>query len=354
MALTSAAQEAGSALRIALLGDGEDSARWDRYLSARTGALTDLSAWREVVREAYGIGSHFLAALQGERIVGTLGLFEISHPVFGHYLTTAVFATDGGFHFDGPAAKALLLSEARRLTKSLGADYLVIRGREGALDGFQVDEQYRTSVLDLGDGAEMVWKKLPAKTRNQVRKGQKEGFTLRIGRDQLEAFYEVFHRHMRDLGSPAHSRKFYRSVLERLGERAEVFVLRDGEQLVAGALVFTLNGTAMNYHTVALQRYNRRCPNYMLYWAMIEASCARGCRWFDMGRSRVESPNLRFKANWGAAEVPLQYNYFLGRAKRVPNLDPRNPAYRFQIAVWKKLPIWVTTRLGPRLISGLA
>lgn len=347
-------QDSGRGLRIAHLGEGEDALQWDRYVGPRTGTVTDLSVWRRVVRDAYGIRSHFLAAIAEDQIVGALGLFEIAHPIFGHYLTTAVFGNDGGFFSDSPEAQDALLAEARSLTQTIKADYLVIRSRQLALDGFLVDGQYRIAVLDLEGGAGAVWKKLPAKTRNQVRRGQKEGFSLQTGPDQLEDFYQVFHRHMRDLGSPAHSHKFYRAVLEHLGERAEFVVVRDGRELVAGALLYVHNGTVMNYHTVALQRFNRRCPNYLLYWAMIESSCARGCRWFDMGRSIADSSNLKFKANWGTEELPLHYSYLLGRAKHVPNLDPRNPAYRAQIALWRKLPLFVTKRLGPRLISGLA
>lgn len=341
-------------MQIARMEEGDDALRWDAYVRGRGATITDLFAWRRVVGEAYGIRPHFVAAMEGNRIVGTLGLFEISHPIFGHYLTTAVFGNDGGLHYDSEAARDALVAEGRRLTQVTKADFLDIRTRGVALDGFSVDGQFRTAVLNLDGGADAVWKRLPAKTRNQVRRGQKEGFTLQSGPGQLEDFYKVLHRHMRELGSPAHGRRFYRAVVEHVAERAEFLVVRDGGALVAGALMFRLDDTATNYHTVALHQYNRRCPNYMLYWAMIEASCARGCKWFDMGRSRADSSNLRFKANWGPDVLPLDYNYFLGRAKAVPNLNPGNPVYRMQIALWRKMPLFVTKHLGPRLISGLA
>ena len=73
-----------------------------------------------------------------------------------------------------------------------------------------------------------------------------------------------------------------------------------------------------------------------------------------MGRSRAESTNIKFKANWGPAILPLHYNYLLGEGAKVPNLSPANPAYRLQIGIWKRLPLFVTRRLGPRVISGLA
>ena len=199
-----------------------------------------------------------------------------------------------------------------------------------------------------------MWERaLPAKTRNQVRRGMKEGFSVATGRDQVGAFHDVFHRHMRDLGWPAHGRRFYEAVLEHLGDRAEFLVVRDGRELVAGALLFTVNGTAMNYHTVSLRRFNRRCPNYLLYWRMIEGSCERGCTRFDMGRSEAGSQNLDFKENWGPEVVTLHYGYYLRRLREIPYVDPRNPRYSLPIAVWRRLPLAVTRRLGPRLMPGL-
>jgi len=341
-------------MRITEIRGGDDAKRWDEYVGARTGTVTDLSAWREIVREVYGLKSYFLAAMDDERIIGALGLFEIRHPIFGHYLTTAVFGNDGGLYFDDAVGRDGLLAEARNVADRVNAAYLLIRTRDLELDGFRVDRSYRTAVMDLEGGADAVWKRLPAKTRNQVRRGIKEGFTVETGHDQLGAFYDVFHEHMRVLGSPGHGRRYYEAIVEHLGDRADFLVVKDGSKVVAGALLFWVNGTAMNYHTVALREYNRRCPNYLIYWRMIEASCTRGCRWFDMGRSRFDSSNLQFKENWNPQEMPLSYNYFLRKLKDVPNLDPRNPRYRMQIALWQKLPLFVTKTLGPRLISGLA
>ena len=48
---------------------------------------------------------------------------------------------------------------------------------------------------------------------------------------------------------------------------------------------------------------------------------------------------------------PLHYEYFLVKAKAVPDVNPLNPKYRFFIETWKRLPLPLTKMLGP-LISG--
>ncbi len=341
-------------MRIVHIGPGEDEVRWDAYIGPRATTITDLSAWRRVVQEAYGLRSWFLAATEGDRLVGCLGLFEVNHPVFGRYLATAAFGNDGGFHFDDETARDALLAEAKATADRRDVDYLLIRTRGAALEGFRVDDHYRTAVIDLAGGADAVWKNiLPSKTRNQIRKGMQEGFTVETGHDQIVPFYDVFHEHMRDLGSPAHSLGYYEAIVKRLGDRVEFLVVREGRALVAGAMLCEMNGTAMNLHTVALQTYNRRCPNYLLYWKMIEASCKHGCSHFDMGRSEMGGPHLAFKMNWGPEVITLRYNYYLRRLKEIPHVHPRNPRYRIAIAIWRRLPLFVSKRLGPRLMTGL-
>lgn len=341
-------------MRIIHIPAGEDEGRWDAYVGPRTTTVTDLSAWRRAVQEAYGVRSSFLAAIEGDRFVGCLGLFEVKHPFFGHYLTTAVFGNDGGLYFDNEEGRNALLAEAKAKADRLDVDYLLIRTRGLALDGFEVDRHYQTAVINLTGGADAVWKNiLGSKTRNQIRRGIKEGFSVTAGHDQVDLFYDVFHEAMRDLGSPAHGMRFYESIIKHLGDQAEFFVVRDGHKLVAGALLFWTNSVAMNLHTVTLHKYNRRCPNYLIYWKMIEASCERGCTRFDMGRSVIGSPNLAFKMNWGPEPFPLCYNYYLRKLKRVPYVDPRNSRYRIPIAIWKRLPVFLTKKIGPRFITGV-
>jgi FemAB-related protein (PEP-CTERM system-associated) len=335
--------------------DASDENRWNEYVQPRASSVTDLFAWRKILDEAYRIPAHFIAVEDSGSIIGALGLFEIKHPLFGHYLTTAAFSNDGGFYYENTLASDLLVSAAKRIAEDLNVDYLLIRTRGVELEGFAIDRHYQAAVLELGEGVDTIWeKKLRGKTRNQVRRGLKEGFTIHTGHDQVEDFFRVFHTHMRDLGSPAHGRRFYDSIVKYLGDQAQFIVVRDGKSLAAGALLFELNGTAMNHHTIALQRYNTRCPNYLLYWEMIKNSSSRGNSKFDMGRSEAEGPHIRFKKNWGTQVETLTYNYYLRGLEEMPYVDPRNPRYSLAIAAWKKLPLFVTEKIGAQMMRGLA
>lgn len=344
-------------MEIVTLDSENQSADWDEYVLSKTSVVTDLWAWRHVLREAYGISSCFLAAKSEQGVQGTLGLYEIRHPIFGHYLVTAPFGNDGGFHFDTLAAKSGLLQAARDLADRLNVSYLLIRTRDVDLTDcdFVVSRHNCTAIIDLQPGPDSIWRdRLRKKTRSAIRRSKKEPFTVSFGLHNQKAFFNVFHKHMRDLGSPAHSPKFYDAIARHFNQAAEFGVVNDGNQVVAGALLFTLNSTAMNLHTVALRKYNRRHPNYLLYWKMIERSCDRSCKQFDMGCSLEGSTLVRFKKHWGSKIIPLYYNFYFRKLKRAPVVDPTNIKYRVARSLWKRLPLFLTTMLGPHLISGLA
>ncbi len=328
--------------------------KWNHAASQLGRSVMDFYEWSKVVQEAYGIKSHMLMAEEKAAPVAFLALFEIRHPIFGHYLVTAPFGTDGGMISKSDAAIEPLSKAAASLADSLNVDYLLIRTRSTKLPGYVLESRYQTALLDLRQGEDHIWnKEIDPTTRNHIRKGMKQNFELRQGADQLPVFFDVFHQHMRDLGSPAHSYSFYESILRHFPNHTDIYVLRDGARAIAAALTFSINGIVSNLHTVALKSYNPRCPNYLIYWNMIQKAVASGAHTFDMGRSVEGGKNMAFKKQWGAKPVTLSYNYYLRRGTEVPFLDPRNAKYRLAIEAWRMTPVFLTKRIGPLLISGL-
>ena len=74
---------------------------------------------------------------------------------------------------------------------------------------------------------------------------------------------------------------------------------------------------------------------------------AAGLRWFEFGRSQWKSPTFEFKRSWGAAPVPLYYQYALGRARQVPGLDDQKHAFALAVRAWQHLPLVAARALGP-------
>ena len=72
----------------------------------------------------------------------------------------------------------------------------------------------------------------------------------------------------------------------------------------------------------------------------------QGYQYFDFGRSTQDAGTFKFKRQWGA-EPYSHYWYYLLPPGAMPGLNPDNPKYKLVIAIWKKLPVWLTKIIGP-------
>lgn len=318
-----------------------------------------LDAWSAFVRQGSNLPVYRLAAESGGVQQGLLALAHVKHPLFGRYLTTAPFASYGGYAAADTAVQTALLNEAGRLARSLGVDYTLVRhedGHEEPPQGWVQQAAYATYRVDLPARVDDLLPTFSSDHRNHVRKSLRKGFTARFGRRELlEDGYEVIARSMHELGSPYHQRSYLQSMLDNLGERVELVVVDDRDGCPAGGGVLIYDGkTANNLHANILRRYRADYAGEFLYWSILDHCCRLGLRTFDLGRSLSGSGNEVFKMKWRPARHVLAYWYALRPGAALPELNQKNPKFQLAIAIWKRLPTRLVRWLGPWLIRGLA
>jgi hypothetical protein len=165
----------------------------------------------------------------------------------------------------------------------------------------------------------------------------------------LDAFYDVLAVNMRDLGSPVHARGFFAAMFDSFGDNARVVLVRKGSTAIGGLIALAFKDTLVVPWASSLRQYFALCPNMLLYWETLAAACNEGFRRFDFGRSGRDASTYRFKRQWGAQEVPLYcYDIPIGpRAARA--LAPGDSRGAFLAALWRRLPVGLTRRVGPRV-----
>jgi FemAB-related protein (PEP-CTERM system-associated) len=199
-----------------------------------------------------------------------------------------------------------------------------------------------------------MWDGLDRKVRNQIRKAEKSGLIVERGGEALVGdFYTVFARNMRDLGTPVYSRRLFEEVLRAFPERSQIHVVRLGGVPVAAGFTYRTASMVQLPWASSIRSYNALCPNVLLYWDAIQYAQACEAPIFDMGRSTPNEGTFKFKAQWGAEPVPLHWEYQLTRPGELPNVSPANPKYQIAIALWQKLPLAVTTRVGPMIVRAI-
>lgn len=322
-------------------------------------SFSGLDSWLNLVHEMYGFNTYRFAAMENSQAHAALGMVEIKHPIFGHYLATAPFGSYGGFAYQTPEARDLLLDAARRLAEETKAEYISIRFDEGASpppDNWLQSPNYFTYLIDLPAEPETLLKTFSSDHRNHVRKSLKKGFQIRFGHlDLLDDAYEALAKSMHELGSPYHSKAYLRTMAEKLGSTLEFAVMYTAQGKIAGGGVFIYQGdTIFNLHANILRHARSTYAGEFLYWSVIERAIQKGLKTFDLGRSLAGSGNEVFKVKWSPRKQLLAYWFWLAPGHELPALNQKNPKFQLVIAIWKMLPAFVVRAMGPYLIRGLA
>ncbi|WP_116348508.1 GNAT family N-acetyltransferase [Alkalilimnicola ehrlichii] len=208
--------------------------------------------------------------------------------------------------------------------------------------------------LLLPDDPAPLWSDIGSKLRAQIKRPRREGVTVDAGgANLLAAFYSVFARNMRDLGTPVYPKRFFLRILELFPDQAFIVTVKHRGRPVAAAFLLGWQDRLEIPWASSIREYNRIGVNMLLYWEALCAAIERGYRCFDFGRSSVDSGTYRFKRQWGARPVPLYWYYWLPPGKSLPNLTPDNPKYQLAIRLWQRLPVAVTNLLGPSLVKNL-
>jgi len=201
---------------------------------------------------------------------------------------------------------------------------------------------------------EELMKAFPPKLRSQVRRGEKEDMTSKIGGiELLEDFYKVFTLNMRDLGTPVYEKRWFAEILATFPREARICVVSLHGKPLATGFVYGFRDRLEIPWASSDRTYAKFAPNMMLYGAVLRYACEQGYRWFDFGRSSKDSGTYRFKEQWGAKPVQLYWYYWLKDEGPLPEINPQNPKYQFAIKVWQRLPVSVATMVGPHIAKYL-
>jgi FemAB-related protein (PEP-CTERM system-associated) len=326
---------------------------------ARAVGLPGLDAWLSFVQKTYDFPVYRIVSEAGDEMDGWLALVRVRHFVFGDYLTTAPFASYGGFGYASTPARDALLEQARKLGRELGVHYVNVRFLSEQTvppDGWVQYPAYATYLLDLTSDLQGLISAYSSDHRNHIRKSQKKGFVIKFGHlDLLDHAYEALARSMHELGSPYHSKAYLKTMARSLGGALEFAVLYDRRGEPAGGGVFLFqDGTVTNLHANILRRFRSDYAGEYLYWSALERYSCKGLKIFDLGRSLIGSGNEAFKMKWRPRTAPLAYWYALQPGNALPELNQKNPKFQLAIRAWMRLPSPVVRRLGPALIKGLA
>lgn len=328
---------------------------WDDFVHRQPAAHgSHLSGWKKVIEESFGHTCIYLMAAESNELYGVLPLVHVCSRLFGSFLISVPFLNYGGIVAGNDAARDGLFNAARELAATHRATYVELRHETPLLENVPTKQHKVSMLLDLPEEPEKLWSGFKPKLRSQIRKPQKAGLSIRIGREEeLTHFYEVFSINMRDLGTPVYSRNFFAKILKNFPESTWICSILLHDQPVAAGFILGFRDTLEIPWASSLRRYNHLAANMLLYWSVLEFAIKKGYRRFDFGRCTPGENTFKFKAQWGARPVPLYWQYWLANGNELPELAPTNPRYQLAIKAWQKLPLFLTRLVGPAIIRNI-
>jgi FemAB-related protein (PEP-CTERM system-associated) len=344
---------AGLSVRTADLGEAQELRRIDAFVSGEAEAgLFHRPQWSLAVERGCRQRSHYLIVeTKAGDIAGVLPLNEIRSPLFGSALVSAGFGVGGGIVARTPAAAQALADHAWQLAQQLGCPTAELRGGK-APQGWEVKEGiYAGFARALPSGDEAILKAIPRKQRAEVRRALGFSLEVTVGRaaEDGAAHYRVYSESVRNLGTPVFPKFLFEAMLGAFGENADVLTVRKDGRPVASVLSFYFKGVVYPYWGGGTAEARSLRANELMYYELMRHAAGRGCTRFDFGRSKLGTGAYAFKKNWGFEPEPLTYA-MRGEGRET---NPLSPKYRLQIALWQKLPLWLSNRIGPPIACGL-
>ncbi len=311
--------------------------------------------WLRILDRGLRHKPFLLQAVRDKKLVGQLPLALVSGPIFGRFLVALPYLNSGGVTSYDQSTTDALMDCAVLMADQHKCRYLELRHEE-PIKHSALNAELTTKVhmrMPLPSDVESLRSNLKASVRNQVKKGERPGFTIEWGGvELLDDFYSVFSRKMRDLGTPVFSRKLFEAILTELPEMAELCCIRDGSKAIAVALLVHGSEVTEVPSASSLPEYNRTNANMLMYWNLLARSVERGQQVFDFGRSTKDGPTYKFKKQWGAKPHSATWQYHL-RSGSVDDMRPDSGKKKFLICMWKWLPVWLANLIGPWIVKGI-
>jgi FemAB-related protein (PEP-CTERM system-associated) len=332
-----------------------DEARWDAFVEAvPEGTFFHLCGWKAVIETAFKHRTFYLLAERAGSLTGVLPLTLVKTRLFGASLISNAFCVEGGPIGTDLASVKALEDAAVSLMQELRVPVLEFRNSAGTRSEWPSrGNLYANFRKQIDPSDDRNLKAIPRKQRAMIRKGMQNGLRSEFD-DNIDRLYCVYAESVHSLGTPVFSKRYFDLLFQTFANRSDIVTITSEGKPVASVLNFYFRDEVLPYYGGGTQHARRLAANDFMYWEVMRYACERGFRVFNFGRSKIGTGAYDFKRYWGFEPKPLVYQFCLAPGHSIPDLNPLSPKFRLFVALWKRLPLALATRLGPPIVRGLA
>jgi len=306
--------------------------------------------YKKFVEEAFGCKYRLLAVLIDDEIKTILPIVNVKSKLFGNKIISSAYIEYGGFAGNKMYVNDLIDFVDQKCCKQ--NDYFEIREGLEMFNNNLISSKlirknlYKKFVLRL-EG--QVWKGIQKSKRKAIKKSLRYVNVKELNFLDLNLFYELYCKNMRDFGSPPYSKKYFVSFYENIikKKKGKIYGAYYYGKLVSALVGFCYQKRVHILIAVSDKDYLEYRPNDAVHWIFIKWAIDNGYNWFDFGRVREGSGQFEYKKKWGCELKDLPSYFLLWKAKDIPLVDPAK--YDLMVQVWRRMPIWFTKLIGMKL-----
>lgn len=194
-----------------------------------------------------------------------------------------------------------------------------------------------TLKLDTTLSEEELLKQMKPKGRYNIRLAQKKGVIIKESKN-VAAFFKIFQETTTRNKFGGHSQEYYETMLEVLGNKAQLILAEYEDKIIAGGIFTYLNQEAIYYYGASSNQHRNVMAPYLIQWTAVKEAKKRKCKTYDFLGISPEKANKNhpwkgvtsFKKKFGGTVInyypaqeiilnPFIYNLFLA-LKKIRNL----------------------------------
>jgi FemAB-related protein (PEP-CTERM system-associated) len=322
---------------------------WDEYVLNHPKSLFyHLYGWGLAFEKVFNFKKFYLQAKIADKVCGILPLILVN-TLFGKKMISIPIGVYAGALSNEDAIEKMLIDKAIELTKELDCDYLEIRNLNKGYPDMPSKDLYVTFIRELPAKPQNCLGLLPRKARAAVREAIDKGLSYDVGIQYLDECYKIYAINQRYLGTPVVAKKWFSALVEMFKDKTNILVVKSGQRCIASVLTFFYKDTVLPFYGGCIPGFFELNPNNYMYLKLQEYGAEKGYKFFDFGRSRKDSGSYHFKINQGFNPNQLHYQYYLNKARKIPEISPSNKSFDLAKSAWRQLPLFLTKWLGPEI-----
>jgi len=318
-------------------------AGWDDMLLKTPGAsFFHSSHWTRVLNQSYGYKPLYFSEIKGNRLITLIPVMEVRSVLTGRRGVSLPFTDYCDLIINGDGSFQEAMDQVIEHGKKARWKSIEMRCGDALSQDISLSSFYYGHILYLSESEEGLFRKFRKGTKSSANRAIREGVkaTVCCSWKAMEEFYRLQCITRKEHGLPPQPFSFFKNIYENIisQHRGIVVLASYNETIIAGAVYFHFNGSAIYKYAASNKAYQKVSANNLIMWEAIKWYSRSEYKSLYFGRTEPENKGLlQFKSGWGAKEYKI--SYFKYDLKRNSYVKDRSNLRGLHNKVFEKMPI---------------